>query len=148
MLLCAVKSRITWWYIDFDDRKLYDKFFSDMETLTVDTPSGGVHLYFFSVEPMKKTPKFRGFPIDVQAEASLIIIPPSTIGDSGYKVLKDLPVKTEDVNDLLNERLPKQEVRKAVDKSLEKVIKEIKKITDLSEVIERYINKEINGRGY
>ena len=88
--------------IDFDDRKLYDEFFSDIETFTVETPHGGVHLYFFADKPVRKIPKYKGYPIDVQGVGSLVVVPPSRIDGKQYKVIKDVGIKHADVLKLLD----------------------------------------------
>ena len=93
--------------VDFDDRRLYEAFFADLTTFTVQSQSGGVHLYFRTQEPVRKIPRFKGFPIDVQAEGSYVVIPPSTLEGREWRVLKDAEIAyVEDVLALLEERLP------------------------------------------
>ena len=92
--------------VDFDDRRLYEEFFSDVTTFTVETQSGGVHLYFYATKSLRKFPKFKGFPIDIQAEGSYVVIPPSVLEGREWRVLKDAEIVQADVLSLLEERLP------------------------------------------
>ncbi|RLG96851.1 DNA primase, partial [Candidatus Bathyarchaeota archaeon] len=93
--------------VDFDDRCLYEEFFADVTTFTVETQSGGIHLYFYATKPLRKIPKFKGYPIDVQAEGSYVVIPPSKLEGREWRVLKDAEIaRVDDVLALLEERLP------------------------------------------
>lgn len=66
----------------------------DDQTLTVRTPSGGLHLYFNS----------RGFAVgnsasrigpglDIRGEGGLVVGPGSTVGEGAYTIERDLPMK-------------------------------------------------------
>jgi P4 family phage/plasmid primase-like protien len=126
--------------VDVDSQPLYDRFLRDVETLTIRTPSGGSHLYFFDKRVEQKIPKFGGYPIDVQGDGSFVLIPPSTINDRGYGIVKDLEIMEVDVVGLLKGRLPIKE--QPAD------IEAFKKHIDISEVIQRYVIPAYLGRGY
>ncbi|MEW6069753.1 MAG: CHC2 zinc finger domain-containing protein, partial [Candidatus Thermoplasmatota archaeon] len=128
--------------VDFDDEKLYIRFFKNVETYTVRTPNGGVHLYFFSKSDVVKTPKFLGYPIDIQGEGSYALCPPSSIEGIKYEVIKDMEIlKVDNVFTLLNSYLPKRDER-AED------LEEFKSRIDISSIVERYVHPEYHGKGY
>ncbi|MBW2674712.1 MAG: bifunctional DNA primase/polymerase [Deltaproteobacteria bacterium] len=126
--------------IDFDSPELYKRFFSDIDTFTVRTPSGGYHLYFYDASLERKFPRYRGFPIDVQGEGSYVLIPPSEINGVRYEVVRNTEIQTADVQKLLDERLPR--VERPTD------IEEFKRNINISTVIERYVKKMRQGRRY
>jgi len=126
--------------VDFDSPELYKRFFSDIDTFTVRTPSGGYHLYFYDPSLDRKIPQYSDFPIDVQGEGSYVLIPPSQINDVPYTVVRDTEIQTADVRKLLDERLPR--VERPAD------IEDFKRRIDISTVIERYVKKMRQGKGY
>ena len=131
--------------VDFDDdRRLYEEFFADLTTFTVQSQSGGIHLYFRTQTPLRKIPKFKGFPIDVQAEGSYVVIPPSTLEGREWRVLKDAEIVHADVLALLEERLPvpAAELTDESDEERRKIkeaIEEIKRKVDIRDYIARYV---------
>lgn len=126
--------------VDIDSQPLYDRFFGDVDTFTVRTPNGGLHLYFFDERGERKIPKFGGYPIDVQGNGSFVLIPPSTLNGREYEVVKDVGIMEADVVGLLKERLPIKE--QPAD------IEAFKKHVDVSVVIQRYVTPAYRGRGY
>ncbi|MHC1564984.1 MAG: bifunctional DNA primase/polymerase [Candidatus Syntropharchaeales archaeon] len=129
--------------LDFDDPKLYEHFFSDVESFTVKTPSGGYHLYLKCRQTPRKEQKVRGLPLDLQCEGSYVCVPPSHINGVSYTVFKDLPIlEIEDVFQFLKGRLPAREERK------DSLVEEIKRKVDLGEYISRYVRREQTGKGY
>jgi len=131
--------------VDFDDRRLYEAFFSDIETFTVETQSGGIHLYFYTKKPLRKIPKFKGFPIDVQGEGSYVVIPPSKLEGREWRVLKDAEIHVEDVLSLLEKRLPVPAAELTEESEEEKrnlireAIEEVKRRVDIRDYIARYV---------
>jgi len=126
--------------LDFDSPELYKRFFSDIDTFTVRTPSGGYHLYFFDPSLERKIPHCRGFPIDVQGEGSYVLIPPSQINERQYEVVRNTEIQTADVRKLLDERLPRVERPSNIE--------DFKRNIKISTVIERYVKKKRQGKGY
>ncbi|MDI6856560.1 MAG: bifunctional DNA primase/polymerase, partial [Candidatus Thermoplasmatota archaeon] len=128
--------------VDFDDEKLYTRFFKNVETYTVRTPNNGVHLYFYSKKEVKKTPKYLGYPVDIQGEGSYALCPPSSIEGRDYEVIKDVAIlEANDIFALLNSCLPKREERA-------KDLEEFKRRIDFSNIVERYVRSEYQGKGY
>lgn len=134
--------------VDFDDPNIYKQFFSDIETFTVKTPNG-YHIYFFSKEQPKKTVKYQGYPIDIQGEGAYALCPPSSVKEKKdevvkeYEVVKDLPIlETENVLTIIEARLPKKEQKKKQD------LEDFKNKIDITNIIEKYVKKEYQGKGY
>ncbi len=138
--------------IDFDQRELYDSHFADINTLTVETPSGGTHLYVFTKKLIRKEQKYKGWSIDIQSQGSYAVIPPSCVieeekgYDGYYKVIKDKLIKTYTDISFLDRRLPKQ--KKPMAKGWKKVVERLKREIDLSEYIEQYVDKVRESKSY
>lgn len=91
------------WVLDIDvknDARGEDSFFDLLgdhkdfpNTLSVKTPSGGMH-YYFEMEPGVKTMtnigKFGG--IDVRADGGYVLIPPSTLDGKHYEYINDAKI--------------------------------------------------------
>ncbi len=66
----------------------------DDQTLTVRTPSGGLHIYFASPDfAVRNSASQIGPALDVRGEGGLVVAPGSTVGEGAYTVERDLPVK-------------------------------------------------------
>jgi hypothetical protein len=66
----------------------------DDQTLTVRTPSGGLHLYFNSTGFAVGTNASRiGPALDVRGEGGLVVGPGSTVGEGAYTVERNVPIK-------------------------------------------------------
>jgi P4 family phage/plasmid primase-like protien len=126
--------------LDVEDPKLYERFLKDIDTLTVKTPRGGVHLYFFTGMTVRKIPKFLGYPIDVQGEGSYVLIPPSKLNGKPYQIIKDRLIKFAPSLDFIKAKLPRV-VRS-------RGIKEFKSRIDITQIVERYVTKRYEGKGY
>lgn len=73
---------------------LKTRFGLDDETLTVRTPSGGLHLYFNSTGFSIGNSVSRIAPgLDVRGEGGLVVGPGSTVGDAAYTVEREAPMK-------------------------------------------------------
>lgn len=88
--------------LDIDAEEIYTKFFSDVNTLTIKTPSGGYHLIFQSTgEDLQQ--KWGGWDVDILGKNGNC----KMIGE-GYVISKDLPIaKIDSIAKLLENRLPK-----------------------------------------
>lgn len=69
------------------------------DTYTVETPSGGLHLYFLTPEPLATTARRLGAGLDTRGGgpdggAGYVVAPGSTIGDKAYRVLVDKPIRS------------------------------------------------------
>lgn len=64
------------------------------ETYTVQTPSGGYHLYYQYAEGF--TVSANAYPqypnVDIRGEAGYVVAPPSTTDKGEYKIIKDIPI--------------------------------------------------------
>ncbi|VVB55629.1 DNA primase [uncultured archaeon] len=117
--------------LDFDDADLADKV--DIDSFTVETPSGGKHVYVYTEDTIKKIPAFNGYPLDVQGESSYVLAPPSITQDGEYKIVKDVPIKKiKNLLKLLEKKLPKAKPRK---KNLEDFKKAIHDKTPLLDYV-------------
>lgn len=66
----------------------------DDQTLTVRTPSGGLHLYFDSTGFAVGNSASRiGQALDIRGEGGLVVGPGSTVGDGGYTIERDISIK-------------------------------------------------------
>jgi hypothetical protein len=74
-----------------------------LNTLTVSTPSGGLHLYFNynSKNPedaekikqyLRNKTGFRGKGIDIRSEGGYIVAPPSVVSKKPYKIINNTAV--------------------------------------------------------
>ena len=86
------------------DFQKYVEEFGDIQTFTVATPSGGLHLYFNHSTPnaedafkinqyLKTKTKFRGVGIDIRSAGGYIVAPPSSIHGKTYTVVKNVAVR-------------------------------------------------------
>jgi len=74
--------------VDAPDRKWFDAFWAQSgctPTTTVETPSGGLHLYYKYDPRIKTTTKLDGYEIDVRNDRSLIMAPGSPYEAKGPK---------------------------------------------------------------
>lgn len=78
--------------IDLDQGELYHQYFKDVDTLVVKTPKKGYHIYLQTDKDQRKIPSYLFKPIDLQANKSYVVIPPSSIGGVEYKIIKDRPI--------------------------------------------------------
>jgi hypothetical protein len=98
----AVSGGLT--ILDCDDPKIVDLL--RIDTLTVQTPSGGRHLYVRSNKIPEKEQAHKGYALDVQGERSYALIPPSTSDQGVYTIVKDVPIKEyEDIISYIDGKL-------------------------------------------
>jgi len=92
---------------DIETWDVYEGFFSDIDTFTVKTPHGGVHLYFRSPNGQRRIDSVNGWPVEVRGEGHYCVGPGSKLDGSGYEVIKDKPITAEDLTKAAFERLVK-----------------------------------------
>jgi putative DNA primase/helicase len=101
--------------VDLDQAELY-KYFSDVKTLIVKTPNKGYHIYIKSKKKQDKIPTYLFKPIDLQANGSYVVIPPSSINDKYYEIIKDEPIlEVDDPEEFIKGRLTEIIFKKSVD---------------------------------
>jgi len=130
--------------IDVDAPRYYS-FFKDVKTRIHKTPGGGYHLLFYSKVENKRTPKFKGFPIDLLGKNGFFIF------GEGYKVEKDNPILIiEDTKKLLEERLPKINKTDYPKKSedFEKKVEEFKNQINIEDILLHYGAKNLKKIGH
>ena len=74
------RSGVTVIDVDKPDREWFDKFWAQSglaPTMTVETPSGGLHLYYKYDARLKQTQGFAGVSIDIRNDGGLIVAPGS-----------------------------------------------------------------------
>jgi len=130
--------------IDVDAPRYYT-FFKDIKTRIHKTPGGGYHLLFYSKVENKRTPKFKGFPIDLLGKNGFFIF------GEGYKVEKDNPILIiEDTKKLLEEKLPKVSKSDYPKKGedFEKRVEEFKSRIDIEDILLHYGAKNLKKIGH
>jgi hypothetical protein len=101
--------------VDLDQPELY-KYFADVKTLIVKTPNKGYHIYIKSKKQQQKIPTYLFKPIDLQANGSYVVIPPSSINGRDYKIIKDEPIlEVDDPEEFIKNRLTEIIFKKSVD---------------------------------
>lgn len=68
-------------------------------TLAVDTPSGGLHLYYFTEEPMRSAIGMNGWYIDIKGEGGYVLGAPSVNGD-GIEYSPEINDETGDYDEI------------------------------------------------
>ncbi len=108
--------------LDFDTAKDYETFFSDINTLTTRSPSGGYHAFLRSLTPCKS---FDVLGIEVKVNVLC------TISGEGYNIFRDVPIKEfEDAGAFLTKKFPKIKVdKKLKDIKIQNVITKFTKLT-------------------
>lgn len=102
--------------IDLDQAQLYHQYFKDVDTLVVKTPKKGYHIYLQTEKDQRKIPSYLFKPIDLQANKSYVVIPPSSINGNNYEIIKDRPIKhVKDPEVFLRDRLSDIVFKKSVD---------------------------------
>jgi len=138
------KNNLSLEVIDIDAPQ-YFEFFKDIKTRVHKTPGGGYHLIFYSKVENKRTPKFKGFPIDLLGKNGFFIF------GEGYKVEKDNPIlEIEDTKKLLEERLPKINKSDYPKKSedFEKKVEEFKNQINIEDILLHYGAKNLKKIGH
>lgn len=107
--------------LDFDTAKDYETFFSDINTLTTRSPSGGYHAFLRSLTPCKS---FDVLGIEVKVNVLC------TISGEGYNIFKDAPIKEfDDAETFLIKKFPKIKIdKKASDIKIQDVITKFTKL--------------------
>src|SRR3972149_4439643 len=77
--------------IDYDDPHIWERYFKDIKTLTVRTPSGGMHLYFKSKVIPNKIQKVYGYALDIQGAKSYVVCPGSKNEMGTWEIITDAP---------------------------------------------------------
>lgn len=84
--------------LDLDEKKgkhgveYYQLLGGDMDTLTVETPSGGRHLHFFDRDVSIASPWAEGG-IDIRSHNGYVVAPGSRTDEGSYRVLADRPMR-------------------------------------------------------
>ena len=86
--------------IDVDSSDIYDNYFKEFEdkTIVVQTPSGGFHLWFSSIEYPKTSTNYNGFPIDIRGKKGIAIVPPSVSESGEYTWINKNNLKPMQIN--------------------------------------------------
>jgi len=132
--------------LDCDDPRIAEKL--ELETLTVRTPSSGLHLYVRSQRVPEKKQGYNEYALDVQGERSYAIAPPSERKgvegkpDGRYEIVKDLPIREfEDILEYLDEKLPPITEEREI--NVERFKDEIG-----TEILKEWVTPECSGHGY
>jgi hypothetical protein len=133
---------------DFDDPHIWERYFKDIKTLTVRTPSGGIHLYFKSKVIPNKIQKVFGYALDIQGAKSYVVCPGSKNEKGAWEIIEDsLILEVDDALELVTKRLPAN-LKKNDEKDIDKFKKDIKKKLTISDYISKHVTKVREGHGY
>lgn len=79
--------------VDITDYEQKNKLINCLpSTFTVESASGGLHFYYYTTEPLTKTViRYKGFPVDVLNNASIVVFPNAI---NGYTVSNNVKVHT------------------------------------------------------
>lgn len=78
--------------------------------LTVDTISGGKHLYFKWIKELRNDARIRDIPVDFRGDGGFVVLPPSGIGDKRYKWDKTIePMYLDPLPEEIEKQLHKRE---------------------------------------
>ncbi len=130
--------------IDIDDEAIYHAFYQNEETFTVQTPSGGYHLYYHTtnVEELKETKrltKYNGWDVDVLTRG-YAVIPPSKYGKKEYKIVKNTEIQEITSIEEKLRPLKKLKLQREVD------VEQFKDQINLREIISQYTH--VNKQGF
>jgi len=130
--------------IDIDDEAIYNAFYRNEETFTVQTPSGGYHLYYHTtnVEELKETKrltKYNGWDVDILTRG-YAVIPPSKYGKKEYKIVKNTEIQEITSIEEKLQPLKKLKLQREVD------VEQFKDQINLREIISQYTH--VNKQGF
>jgi hypothetical protein len=127
--------------LDIENWDIYEKYFSDIESFTVKTPHGGVHIYYKYADNLSRIDSVNGWPVEVRGEGHGCTSAGSSFEGKEYKVIKDLPIITQDLSKLAHERLVKLSDDRDAD------IQSWKKKIDISKVISQTVKEVSRNKG-
>lgn len=134
--------------VDFDDPNIYERYFRDIRTLTVRTPSGGMHLYVKSKAIPDKVQKLYGYALDIQGAKSYVVCPGSKNEKGTWEIINDATIlEIEDALDFVTKRLPAN-LKKKYNGDIDRFKKDIKKKLTISDYITKHVTKVREGHGY
>ncbi len=113
-----------------------------IDTLTIGTPSGGLHLPVRSKVIPDKMQGYRGYALDIQGEKSYALLPPAKTDKGEYRIVKDAPIKEFDnILEYLDTKLP------AICGEKGKDIQKFKETIGTA-ILEKWVKKEYEGHNY
>jgi len=126
--------------IDCDDPHVSELL--QIDTFTVRTPSGGIHLYIKSKVVPEKQQAYRGYALDIQADRAYALLPGSKTDKGEYVIIKDTPIKELDnIIEYLDKKLI------SVSDNREDEIQTFKKKVGM-DIITKWVNFEVTGHNY
>lgn len=127
--------------LDIETWDVYEKYFSDIDSFTVKTPNGGVHIYYKHSDGLNRIPSVNGWPVEVRGEGHGCTSAGSTFEGKQYKVIKNAPIIEQDLSKLAHERLVK------LDDDRDSDIQKWKKKIGISKVIAQTIEVKSRNKG-
>lgn len=123
--------------LDIECWDIYERYFSDIESFTVKTPHGGVHIYYKNSEDINRIASVNGWPVEIRGEGCGCTSAGSTFEGKHYEVIKDLPIIKQDLSQRAHERLAKLSDDRETD------IQSWKKKIDISKVIGQTVENKV-----
>jgi hypothetical protein len=127
--------------LDIETWEIYEKHFSDIDSFTVKTPHGDVHLYYRCKEEINRIPSVNGWSVEVQGNGHGCTSAGSIFEGKQYEVIKDLTIISQDLTKLAHERLVKLSDDRETD------ITQWKKKIDISKVIAQTVEAKSQNKG-
>lgn len=127
--------------LDIETWDVYEKYFTDVESFTVRTPHGGVHIYYRHDDNLSRIASVNGWPVEIRGEGHGCTSAGSTFEGKQYEVIKDLSIIKQDLSKLAHERLIK------LSDDREKDIQGWKKKIDIGKVIAKTVDSKIQNKG-
>jgi hypothetical protein len=127
--------------LDIENWDIYEKYFSDIESFTVKTPHGGVHIYYKYVDDLSRIESVNGWPVEVRGEGHGCTSAGSSFEGKEYEVIKDLPIISQDLSKLAHERLVKLSDDRDAD------IQSWKKKIAITKVISNTVKEQSRNKG-
>ena len=127
--------------LDIETWDVYEKYFLDVDSFTIKTPHGGVHIYYKYNDDLTRIASVNGWPVEVRGDGHGCTSADSMVEGKYYEVIKESPIINQDLSKLAHERLLKLSEDRNDD------IRTWKKKIDISTVIAQTVEMKSKNKG-
>lgn len=127
--------------LDIENWDIYEKHFTDIESFTVRTPHGGVHIYYRHDDNLNRISSINGWPAEIRGEGHGCASAGSQVDGNVYEVIKDVSIISLDLSKLAHERLIK------LSDDRDTSVQSWKKQIDISKVISKTVEMKSEIKG-